>query len=191
MKPNKTNHLLIKSLVLIVMICTLLNACANKGTAGSQSKITVSNTGNYPMQPVKLCYYQTDDYPSCSPLEELSELSKGSSHNFLVRTNQKTRLVFPFDNTVSFAGVMYRPNCHILLDFNASEEKRYYVEAQLLSLSANPSDGFNCKVKLFEQNLGAANKEEITSKVSKTIRYQVPMKGKEPANYISDYDFKY
>ena len=178
--------------VFIGVALSVLTSCASKPAPTPElTEITVYNTGTFPMRPPQVCYYQEHDPKTCTAIEMSTEkLFAGQNYNFFIKANQKIRIVFPFDETHRASGVMYRPNCHILVDFYAYKEKRYHAEAQIQSQYSDPKKGFNCGVKVFEENLGSSQRIEMNDTLTSKIRYRVPQKGEVREGYISNYNWQ-
>lgn len=173
------------------MLGILMSQCASKQESEqAYSDITLSNTGSYAMHSPLACYYGDNDPQHCVVIDESIEaINPGNSHTFKIKANQRIRLVFPFDAIQRSAGIVYRPNCHILLDFFAFKEKRYYANAEIRSPRSAPEKGFNCDVKVFEQGMDTSTKTEMTEVLSK-IRYRVPRQGETREGYISNYHWQ-
>lgn len=188
------------SRVLCLLFITLaFNQCASELPAPKLTNITIHNTGTFPMHSPMACYYLSEDPKQCMVIDELTtSIAPGKSQNFAVKANQKVRLIFPFDFIHKGNGTVYRPNCHILADFFAYEEKHYIAEAQIIANLSKLENGFNCSLKMFEQSNNTSKTENNESRkkiameenATKHIRYRVPRRGEVKPGYVSNYDWQ-
>lgn len=174
------------------ILSILISQCANKQEdKQAYSEITISNTGSYAMHSPQACYYGENDPQHCMAIDEsIKEITPGKNHTFRIRANERVRIVFPFDAIQRSAGVVYRPNCHILVDFFAYKEKRYHANAEIRSPRSAPEKGFNCEVKIFEQGVNLTQKTEMSDTLATEIRYRVPRQGEIREGYISNYHWQ-
>jgi|GEM_PF-6496338 len=185
----------LKFSIALSLITLLLSYCASSPPLQEYAQLTISNTGSYALPSPQICYYQQEDKKSCNAIDStVKQIPPKKNAQFKIKANHRVRLVLPFDSMLRTRGVVYRPNCHILIDFVPYPEKKYYANGQIISNANRPENGFNCSSQLFEQasdvkESNTANNLKIEMKDSSkhTIRYRIPRKNDFPADYISNY----
>lgn len=181
------------TVAILLALSTSLSQCAAKLPPVAMTELIVTNTGSYTMQAPRACYYQAEDEKKCLGIgSTMGAVLAGQNIKLKIKTQQQVRLVLPFDVSHSSGGKVYRPNCHILIDLFASQEKRYFIDAQMVANLNQPENGFNCSAKVYEQNVTVSGLTEktISKNSKKTIRYRVPRDGEYIDGYISNYNWQ-
>jgi hypothetical protein len=175
----------------ILFLSITISQCASEPPVQIETKITVYNSGTISMQNPMACYYQETDIKKCTIIDStVGKIASGQSQTFTIKANQKVRLIFPFDEIIKVSNVVYRPNCHILSDFFAFEEKNYFADAQIIANLSKPENGFNCALTMFEQNKSETSKALMDENATNHIRYRVPRKDEIKEGYISNYNWQ-